>query len=169
MRIGDVTVHSLPDGVMAMRPSVLYPDLPPSTLRRLAGTVDEDGWLQVPFGGFLAIDEQGHRVVFDLAGGPAPQLVPGGDLPEVRELVPVHLEKLDCRPDSVTDVVFSHLHVDHIGWATIGTRPTLALDHPHWRCGLDWDAEAAACTRAASSCARRAHRWLGHISLTSSR
>jgi glyoxylase-like metal-dependent hydrolase (beta-lactamase superfamily II) len=233
MRIGDVTVHSLRDGVMPMRPSLLYPDLPMSTWRSLAGTVDENGWLQVPFGGFLAIDEQGHRVVFDLGGGLAPRLVPGGDVPEVCELLPVHLEKLGCAPESVTDVVFSHLHVDHIGWATTGGRPTFprarhhvhaqdwkhfvvegaddavrdkvnplrvaavlwegdsvspfawlrlvhapghtpgacvavieslgqslalvgdlfhhpaALDRPHWGCGFDWDAEAAAWTRAA--------------------
>jgi glyoxylase-like metal-dependent hydrolase (beta-lactamase superfamily II) len=132
----------------------------------------------------------------------------------------------------VTDVVFSHLHIDHVGWATTGGRPTFprarhhihardwkhfvvegadeavrdkvfplrdatelwdgdctslfdwlrlihapghtpgasvalieshghslaligdlfhhptALEHPHWRCGFDWDAEVAAATRA---------------------
>jgi glyoxylase-like metal-dependent hydrolase (beta-lactamase superfamily II) len=231
LRIGDVTVHALPDGVMPVLPSVLYPDLPMSTWRSLAGTVDQDGWLQVPFGGFLAIDDHGHRVVFDLGGGPAPRLLPGGELPAVRELLPAALEQLGCQPDSVTDVVFSHLHVDHIGWATTGGQPTFprarhhihaqdwehfvvegadetvrdkvfplrdatelwegdctplfdwlrlvhtpghtpgasvaliesrgqslaligdlfhhpaALDHPHWRCGFDWDTEAAASTR----------------------
>ena len=39
MRIGDVTVHALPDGVMPMPPSVLYPDLPMSTWRNLPGTM----------------------------------------------------------------------------------------------------------------------------------
>ena len=96
MRIGDVTVNALPDGVMPMPPGVLYPDLPMSTWRNLSGTIDEDDLLQVPFGGFLATDMQGHRVVFDLGGGPAPQLVPGGDPPAVCELLPVHLEKLGC-------------------------------------------------------------------------
>jgi glyoxylase-like metal-dependent hydrolase (beta-lactamase superfamily II) len=231
MRIGDVNVHSLIDGVMPMRPSVLYPDLPLSTWQGLPGTVDQDGWLHVPFGGFLATDQKGHRVVFDLGGGPAPELLPGGQLPAVRELMPAALDKLGCQPDSVTDVVFSHLHIDHVGWATTGGRPTFprarhhihaldwthfvvegadeavrdkvfplrdatelwegdcispfdwlrlvhapghtpgtsvaliesrgqslaligdlfhhpaALDHPHWRCGFDWDAQRAASTR----------------------
>ena len=118
MRIGDVTVHALPDGVMPMPPSVLYPDVPTSTWRKLPGTIDQDGLLQVPFGGFLATDDHGHRVVFDLGGGLAPQLLPGGELPAVRELLPAALEKLGCAPDSITDVVFSHLHVDHVGWNT---------------------------------------------------
>jgi glyoxylase-like metal-dependent hydrolase (beta-lactamase superfamily II) len=232
MRIGDVTVHALPDGVMPMPPGVLYPDLPISTWRNLPGTIDEDDLLQVPFGGFLATDTQGHHVVFDLGGGPAPQLVPGGDPPDDCELLPIALELLGCAPERVTDVVFSHLHIDHVGWATTGGRPTFprarhhihakdwkhfvvegadeavrdkvfplrdaaalwdgdsvvlfdwlrlvhapghtpgasialieshcdslaligdlfhhpaALAHPHWRCGFDWDADAAAATRA---------------------
>jgi glyoxylase-like metal-dependent hydrolase (beta-lactamase superfamily II) len=232
MRIGDVTVHALPDGVMPMPPGVLYPDLPMSTWRNLPGTIDEDDLLQVPFGGFLATDTQGHHVVFDLGGGPAPQLVPGGDPPADCELLPTALGMLGCAPESVTDVVFSHLHIDHVGWATTGGRPTFprarhhihakdwkyfvveradeavrdkvfplrdaatlwdgdsavlfdwlrlvhapghtpgasialieshgdslaligdlfhhpaALAHPHWRCGFDWDADAAAATRA---------------------
>jgi hypothetical protein len=81
----------------------------------LPGTVDQDGLLQVPFGGFLATDQQGHRVVFDLGGGPVPQLLPGGELPAVRELMPAALENLGCQPDSVTDVVFTNLHIDQ--WA----------------------------------------------------
>jgi glyoxylase-like metal-dependent hydrolase (beta-lactamase superfamily II) len=159
-------------------------------------------------------------------------LLPGGELPAVRELLPAALEKLGCPPDSITDVVYSHLHVDHVGWASTGGRPTFArarhhihaqdwkhfviegadeavrdkvfplrdatelwegdctslfdwlrlvnapghtpgasvaliesrgqslaligdlfhhpaaLDHPSWRCGFDWDAQAAESTRA---------------------
>src|SRR5258708_29983152 len=137
MRIGDVTVNALPDGVMPMPPGVLYPDLPMSTWRNLPGTIDEDDLLQVPFGGFLATDTQGHHVIFDLGGGASPQLVPGGDPPDVCELLPVHLERLGCAPESVTDVVFSHLHIDHVGWATTGGRPTFprARHHIHAK---DW-------------------------------
>jgi glyoxylase-like metal-dependent hydrolase (beta-lactamase superfamily II) len=188
--------------------------------------------LPVPFGGFLATDRQGNRVVFDLGGGFAPELVPGAEPPEVRELLPVRLEELGCPLDSVTDVVLSHLHIDHVGWASTEGVPTFpqarhhihaadwkhfvdgdadeavrrkvsplrgaavlwegdsvspfawlrlvhvpghtpgasvaliesrgqrlavvgdlfhhpaALDHPHWRCGFDWDAEAGASARA---------------------
>jgi glyoxylase-like metal-dependent hydrolase (beta-lactamase superfamily II) len=232
MNIGDVTVHPLPDGVMPMPPNVLYPDLPMSTWLGLPATIDRDGLLQVPFGGFLATDDHGCRVVFDLGGGRVPQLLPDGGLPTVCELLPAALEKLDCPPESVTDVVLSHLHIDHVGWASTDGLPTFprashhihaqdwkhfivegaddavrgkvvplrdsialwdghsaspfdwlrlihapghtpgssvaliesqgqslavmgdlfhhpaALDHPHWRCGFDWDAEAAATSRA---------------------
>jgi glyoxylase-like metal-dependent hydrolase (beta-lactamase superfamily II) len=231
MRIGEVTVHPLLDGVMPLPPGLLYPDVPMTVWRSLPGTVDQDGMLPVPFGGFLATDQHGHRVVFDLGGGFAPELVPGGEPPEVRELLPTRLEQLGFPLGSVTDVVLSHLHIDHVGWASTAGVPTFpnarhhihaedwkhfvlgdaddgvrrkvaplqdaavlwdgesvspfawlrlvhapghtpgssvaliesdgqslalvgdlfhhpaALDHPHWRCGFDWDPEAATVAR----------------------
>ncbi|MCU1683971.1 MAG: beta-lactamase domain protein [Amycolatopsis sp.] len=148
MRIGDVTVQPLLDGVLPMPPSVLYPDVSMSTWRSLPGTIGEDGLLPVPFGGFLATDEQGNRVVFDLGGGVAPQLVPGGDPPAVRELLPIQLEKLGCPLDSVTDVVLSHLHIDHVGWASTDGRPVFpgARHHIHaedWKHFVDERADEA--------------------------
>ena len=137
MRVGDITVYPLLDGVMPVPAALLYPDVAATTWQRLAGTADEGGSLRIPFGGFLAVDDQDRRVVFDLGGGPAPRLLPDADLPPVRELLPGCLAELGCAPDAVTDVVFSHLHLDHIGWATTDDRPTFpgARHHIH---ALDW-------------------------------
>jgi glyoxylase-like metal-dependent hydrolase (beta-lactamase superfamily II) len=241
MRVGEVSVFPLLDGVMPMPLALLYPDLAASTWRSLGGAANEDGSLHVPFGGFLAVDDRGRRVVFDLGGGPAPQLLPNAELPEMRELLPGSLENAGCAPDAVTDVVFSHLHLDHVGWAVTDGRPTfprarhhihaldwqhfvvgsadesvrdrveplagavylwegkesspyewlhlihapghtpgtsialiesasqrlaligdllhhpVAVDHPHWRCGFDWDHGAAASTR---------HEWIGILRRT---
>ena len=148
MRIGDVTVHPLADGVVPMPPGLLYPDVPQAVWQSLPGTIDPDGMFQVPFGGFLATDEHGHRVVFDLGGGSAPQLLPDGRLPAVCELLPARLEQLGCPPESVTDVVFSHLHIDHVGWASTAGVPTFpqARHHIHaadWKHFVDGDADDA--------------------------
>jgi glyoxylase-like metal-dependent hydrolase (beta-lactamase superfamily II) len=148
MRIGDVTVHPLADGVLPMPPELLYPDVPMSVWRDLPGTVDRHGMLQVPFGGFLATDRRGNRVVFDLGGGLDPQLLPGGELPEVRELLPGRLAEAGCPPDSVTGVVLSHLHIDHVGWASTAGIPTFrhARHHIHaadWQHFVDGDADEA--------------------------
>jgi glyoxylase-like metal-dependent hydrolase (beta-lactamase superfamily II) len=137
MQIGEVTVYPLLDGVIPVPAAVLYPEVAAWTWRTLSAMVDEQGQLQVPFGGFLAVDEQGHRVVFDLGGGHAPELLPDGQLPAVCELLPTCLDDVGCPPDSVTDVIFSHLHVDHIGWATTDAGPTFphARHHVH---AHDW-------------------------------
>jgi glyoxylase-like metal-dependent hydrolase (beta-lactamase superfamily II) len=148
MRIGEVTVHPLADGVIPVPPGLLYPDVPMSVWEALPGVLDQQGMIQLPFGGFLADDQQGHRVVFDLGGGFAPELVPGAPMPEVRELLPGRLEELDCPIDSVTDVVLSHLHIDHVGWASTTGDPTFpgARHHIHaadWKHFVDGDADDA--------------------------
>ncbi|MFJ1915548.1 MBL fold metallo-hydrolase [Streptomyces sp. NPDC088147] len=148
MRIGDVTVHPLSDGIVPMPPSLLYPDVPASVWQGLPGILDEHGMLQVPFGGFLATDQRGNRVVFDLGGGLAPRLLPDGEPPPVRELLPVRLDELGCAPGSDTDVVLSHLHIDHVGWASTSGVPTFprAGHHIHtadWKHYVDGDADDA--------------------------
>lgn len=168
MRIGDVTVHPLADGVQPMPPSVLYPDVPMAVWQGLDGAVDHQGLLPVPFGGFLATDQRGNRVVFDLGGGLAPRLVPGGEPPEIRERLPGRLAELDCPPDSVTDVVLSHLHIDHVGWASTAGVPTFprARHHIHaadWTHFVDGDADEAVRAKIAPL-RETAVRWEGESS-----
>jgi glyoxylase-like metal-dependent hydrolase (beta-lactamase superfamily II) len=138
MRIGDVTVHPLIDGVIPMPSTLLYPDVSPSVWENIPGALNADGLLEVPFGGFLASDPAGNRVLFDLGGGPAPDLLPNGALPPVFELLPAALKALGYPLDSVTDVVLSHLHIDHVGWASVDDTPTFpgARHHIH---ALDWE------------------------------
>jgi glyoxylase-like metal-dependent hydrolase (beta-lactamase superfamily II) len=148
MQIGDVSVDPLFDGVLPLPPTVIYPDVPLSVWAGLPGALDGDGLLPIPFGGFLAADPRGNRVVFDLGGGLAPQLVPGGEPPPVRELLPRALEKLGCPLEAVTDVVLSHLHIDHVGWASTVGRATFpgARHHIHaadWKHFVDGDADGA--------------------------
>lgn len=148
MRIGEITVHPLADGVIPVPPDLLYPDVPISAWEALPGVLDQHGMIELPFGGFLADDHLGHRVVFDLGGGSAPELVPGAPIPEVRELLPTRLEELGCPIGSVTDVVLSHLHIDHVGWASTASRPTFlhARHHIHaadWKHFVDGDADDA--------------------------
>jgi len=138
MHIGDVTVHAVLDGVIVLPPALLYPDVPLSTWEEIPGALNQDGLLDVPYAGFLAMDSAGNRVLFDLGGGPAPELLPNGEMPTVLELLPGGLERLGCPLDSVTDVVFSHLHIDHVGWASVDGVPTFpgATHHIQAR---DWE------------------------------
>jgi glyoxylase-like metal-dependent hydrolase (beta-lactamase superfamily II) len=138
MRIGDVTVHSLLDGVIPVPPAFFYPDVPTAVWEQIPGALTPDGMLEVPFGGFLATDLEGNHVLFDLGGGPAPQLLPNGAMPPVLELLPINLDALGYSFESITDIVLSHLHIDHVGWASadgVATFPD-ARHHIHT---LDWE------------------------------
>jgi glyoxylase-like metal-dependent hydrolase (beta-lactamase superfamily II) len=144
MRIGEITVHPLIDGVMPMPSTVLYPDVP-KTVWADAGALDENGLLPVQFGGFLAVDGDGRRVLFDLGGGPAPELMPGAPLPPDYGHLPGALEQLGYAPEDITDVVFTHLHIDHVGWASVDGVPYFpkARHHVHAEEWAAFGAQAA--------------------------
>ncbi|HEY6891275.1 MAG TPA: MBL fold metallo-hydrolase [Solirubrobacter sp.] len=134
MRIGDIEITPLSDGELRIPPEALlskpaaeWPD----------GFLDADGLMGVNFGGFL-VRTRDRLVVVDtgIGGGALPEL-PIGTLPRRLAEAGVHVE-------DVTDVIFTHLHFDHVGWATDGTRILFsyaehhchAIDWHHW-CGAD--------------------------------
>jgi len=48
-----------------------------------------------------------------------------------------NLAALGITPDAVTDVIFTHLHFDHVGWAT--QQGTVVFDNATYRCDeRDW-------------------------------
>lgn len=90
-----------------------------------------EGW-RLPLGGFLVRTED--RVVL-VDAGMGPMHVDGkietGRLPEA-------LGRAGVAQDDVTDVVLSHLHVDHIGWVSQEGVPTFPGAVHHWHRD-DWD------------------------------
>jgi glyoxylase-like metal-dependent hydrolase (beta-lactamase superfamily II) len=91
---------------------------------------DEDGLMPVNFGGFLVRTPE-HTIVVDtgIGGGAIPEL-PIGSFPE-------RLRAAGVEPEDVDTVIFTHLHFDHVGWATDGEAPFFpnATHHAH---ALDW-------------------------------
>jgi glyoxylase-like metal-dependent hydrolase (beta-lactamase superfamily II) len=94
------------------------------------------GW-RLPLGGFLVRTED--RVVL-VDAGMGPMHVDGqietGQLPDALRLAGV-------APEEVTDVVLSHLHVDHVGWVSQDGVPTFPNAVHHWH-REDWEDVRAA-------------------------
>ncbi|MFE5737805.1 MBL fold metallo-hydrolase [Streptomyces celluloflavus] len=112
MKIGDIEVLPIRDGVgveaaadILSRPGV---DDPWACHHE---HMEADGSLRLPFGGFCV--RTGDRTVLVDAGmGPYDDgKYTGGDMLS-------SLAAEGIAPADVTDVVFTHLHDDHIGWAT---------------------------------------------------
>lgn len=80
--------------------------------------LDHDGLLEHGLGGFL-VRTGDHVVLIDAGVGPG-QIGPYG--PHDRVIVggelPLRLRELGVDPADITDVVLTHLHPDHYGWAT---------------------------------------------------
>ena len=134
MRIGALEVLPVIDGSWRHAASEMYASRPDDEAwaphRYL---LDEDGMLELTLGGFLVRHERNERVVLVALGLGHNELfdMEGGRMLD-------SLATLGVAPADVTDVVFTHLHLDHIGWATVDGEPV--FPEATYRCdAADWE------------------------------
>ena len=155
MKLGNIAIYPVIDGTARIVPSYAYtiaksgPDfrgLEAEDWLPHLDLLDSDGMLEQAIGGFLI--RAGNRILLVDAGlgefdkslseealakaGLMPAWIPedGGHM--LNELA-----ALGISPDEATDVVFTHLHTDHIGWATYHGRPV--FEKATYRCDeRDW-------------------------------
>ena len=124
-----MTIEGVSDGSLPVPPTALFnktdQDLIPHSQ-----FLDDDGMLPLEMGGFLV--RSGERVVLvDTGIGP-------NAAPDRTGMFMRNLAALGVRPSDVTDVVLTHLHFDHIGWATDGERRLFG--EATYRCHeADWE------------------------------
>ncbi|HLI53148.1 MAG TPA: MBL fold metallo-hydrolase [Acidimicrobiales bacterium] len=130
--VGDARVDPVIDGAGRFEATKSFRGTTPEQWALHRDLLDEDGLLSFAMGGFLV--RSGARVILvDLGLGRRAFLgIEGGSFLD-------ELSALGVRPDEVTDVVFTHLHFDHIGWATTADgEPT--FPRATYRCAAaDWD------------------------------
>jgi glyoxylase-like metal-dependent hydrolase (beta-lactamase superfamily II) len=152
LRIGDLEVLSLFDGSARIPATGAYRTASapgakggdPADWEPHQDLLD-DGTVEFVFGGFL-VRGAGDRVLL-IDGGvgavPDPQYgLAGGALLD-------SLTDIGVAPDDVTDVVFTHLHFDHIGWAStdgvpVFPRATYRCDRRDWEHFVGPDEHATA-------------------------
>jgi glyoxylase-like metal-dependent hydrolase (beta-lactamase superfamily II) len=141
VQVGNLSVVGVPDGIGWVRPDQLYAagGKAPDEIGRGGRDADWEphrefcapgGQLEMPVGTFLV--RAGDRVVLVDAGyGPQPPgTVSGPDLL-------TNLTTLSVEPAEITDVVLTHLHIDHIGWSAVDGTPTFPA--ATYRCHrADW-------------------------------
>jgi glyoxylase-like metal-dependent hydrolase (beta-lactamase superfamily II) len=111
MRIGEFEVLPVIDGKLVVPAKMFFPKLSADDWAPHKQFLDSEERLDMPVGGFL-IRGNGILALVDAGFGPVegyPDL--GGRLIE-------SLKALGHEPSDITDVLFSHLHFDHIGWAS---------------------------------------------------
>jgi glyoxylase-like metal-dependent hydrolase (beta-lactamase superfamily II) len=133
MRVGAMDLLAVSDGGCKRDPSGWYVDWSPADWERYREHVDENGLLDVAFGAFVVVG-LGRVILIDTGIGPdrKPAHGTGGKLLESLE------SRLRLRPADVTDVVFTHLHQDHVGWATRDGDPTFR-NARYWCHAADWE------------------------------
>jgi glyoxylase-like metal-dependent hydrolase (beta-lactamase superfamily II) len=112
--LGDVRPTYVVDGAMGVWPRVFFPGVPEDHWRAHPEALDDQGRVAMSVGGLLV--ERGRRALLIDAGfGPFT-----GDT----EMGPVNsgalldtLKSLGRSPADIESVAFTHLHLDHTGWA----------------------------------------------------
>lgn len=131
MRVGDLEVLPVLDGVAKMPPTQAYRGTTEEQWAPHRRFLDPDGMFELALGGFL-VRGGGDRVALvdtgvGAAGAPRFQ---GGQFLD-------SLAALGVSPDEVTDVLFTHLHFDHVGWAT--RQGEIVFPNATYRCdSADW-------------------------------
>ncbi len=116
MDIGGYRIDPVIDGQGRFRPTKTFRGTTDEQWQLHQDLLDEDGMLGFVMGGFLV---RGHErtILVDLGLGPATLMgITGGGMLDA-------LRTYGVEPGEVTDVLFTHLHEDHIGWASLDGVP----------------------------------------------
>lgn len=128
MRVGTVTIEGISDGSIPVPPTPLFNKTDQDWIQH-SQFLDAEGMLPIEMGGFLVRSGE-HLVLVDTGIGPHAA-------PERTGTFMANLAAHGVRPLDVTDVVLTHLHFDHLGWATDGERRL--FDEATYRCHeADW-------------------------------
>ena len=130
MQIGALTVDGILDGVAHVLPE-RFRGTTPEQWALHQRFLDAEGKIELALGGFL-VRGGGDRVVLvdNGVGHNGNERFQGGALID-------NLAAHGVRPEDVTDVVFTHLHFDHVGWTTDAGR--IVFPNAVFRCHVrDW-------------------------------
>jgi len=122
-------VEGVSDGTIPVPPKPMFNKTDQDWLRH-SQFLDGDGMLPIEMGGFLV--RTGERLAL-VDTGIGPHGAAGRTGMFMR-----NLSALGVRPSDITDVVLTHLHFDHLGWATDGERRLFS--EATYRCHeADWE------------------------------
>ena len=140
IELGEYKVTYIPDGGAYIDSGVMYPASDPEGWKRHEELTDEEERVVVTLGGFL-IEGNGHKVVMDLGFGPTIIKFPGFG-PFIGGMLPANLAEVGVFAEDVTDVFYTHLHVDHVGWTTMPGEGGRELTFPnarYWCSEEEWN------------------------------
>ena len=133
-QIGDVTVQAAVETEVEVPPGIAFPDCGPDEFRTADGStpfVGAGGGIRLAMQAFL-IKAGTRRIVVDLCLGNGKHR----DLPAFEPLDTDFLDRLSAAGfgrHEVDTVIFTHLHHDHVGWATMRERDAWVPTFPNAR------------------------------------
>ncbi|MFT5197155.1 MAG: glyoxylase-like metal-dependent hydrolase (beta-lactamase superfamily II) [Candidatus Promineifilaceae bacterium] len=134
--VGDFKITYLNDGGGYITPEAMYPSSSSEGWTNYKRLLDDEGRLVISIGGFL-IETGDKKIIMDLGFGPQTVEFPGFG-PFIGGDFMNSLAKTGVSADQITDVVFTHLHLDHVGWTSTDGKLTFP-NAKHMATQADWD------------------------------
>lgn len=131
MHVGHLRIDAAIDGEGRFPPTKTFRTTDDVDWQAHQDLLGDDGRLPFTIGTFVVRDGE-RTVLVDLGGGRERHMgIDCGDML-------TDLAALGVAPGDVTDVVFTHLHGDHVGWTSVDGAPT--FPNATYRCDrADWD------------------------------
>jgi glyoxylase-like metal-dependent hydrolase (beta-lactamase superfamily II) len=132
MQVGHLRIDAVIDGAGRFPPTRTFRGTTDEQWAAHQDLLDADGLLGFTMGGFL-IRDGSRTILVDLGVGRRTMMgIEGGAFLD-------RLAGLSVAPADVTDVLFTHLHVDHVGWAA-DEEGQAVFPAATYRCAAaDWD------------------------------
>jgi glyoxylase-like metal-dependent hydrolase (beta-lactamase superfamily II) len=138
MQIGDILVAPVYDGVMTAEATAAYKGTTAEQWAPHRRFLRDDGLVEFAIGGFLIRAPQGRTVLVDTGMGAHTGTGMGGVSQFSGGALLESLAALDTHPEDITDVVFTHLHWDHVGWSS--REGAIVFPNAVYRCDTrDWE------------------------------
>jgi len=140
MTVGDIRLTLLPDGYHRCDPIRTFVGSTSADWDAHRHLLDEHGRVTMTMGALLAELPSGERVLIDAGFGPRTLILAELGMEFWGGRLPASLAAVGLTPNDIDIVVYSHLHVDHVGWTTDRTRETLTFERArHVLARAEWD------------------------------
>jgi glyoxylase-like metal-dependent hydrolase (beta-lactamase superfamily II) len=119
LELGELRLTYVVDGAMVMDPAGFFPAVPGEYWREHPDLVDAAGRIAMSAGGLL-VEQEGRKLMIDAGLGRYVGPLGVGEKPFGSAdcgSMPAVLVDLGVDPAEVEAVAYTHLHVDHVGWA----------------------------------------------------
>jgi glyoxylase-like metal-dependent hydrolase (beta-lactamase superfamily II) len=129
--VGEFRVDHVIDGAGRFKPTLAFAGSTDEQWATHRDLLDADGLLPFTMGGFL-VRGRGRTVLVDAGLGRESLMgITAGALLD-------NLRALGVAPEDVTDLVFTHLHIDHVGWASADGE--IVFPNATYRCApAEWE------------------------------
>jgi len=137
IRVGDVGIMALSDGMLEFDLCNFFPTIPADDWRQYASHLTEGHKVRFNLGSYL-IRSGGRTVLVDTGLGPKPADAPDAPWGQLMH----DFQAKGVPPEDVDTVVMTHLHRDHVGWNLVAQGEKYVPTFPHaryWMSAKDWE------------------------------